>query len=467
MVPLILPETLFWVFTGTAAFHAAYAWPKAGGLVLLYLFALIRLAHASTWRRAFYPGLAVGLLIASVRLSFFWNIFSGGAAALWLVLAFWTGLFVALARLCLLRFGGWAAWVLIPALWTGIEYFRSELYYLRFSWLSPAYALCDPPWQRVVGWAGAYGAGFLLAATACGCALVWRRSRLAGAAALAAAAGLLILPALGGERRPAPAHSRIHVAGVQMEFPTEPEIIARLDSLMSQHADTDLVVLSEYTLTDQVPDRLKGWCRKSRRYLIAGGKDPAPGGNFYNTAFVVSPNGKVVFHQGKARPIQFFKDGLPAPEQRVWNSPWGKLGICICYDLSYTRVTDRLAKLGAEALIVPTMDVADWGESQHRLHARVAPVRAVEYGLPIFRLASSGISQLVDAAGRQLATAPCPGEGAMLDGTLELRGPRRVPLDRGLALGSVAVTGMLILWFLTRLSQKNRLARGAGMFHSA
>ena len=31
----------------------------------------------------------------------------------------------------------------------------------------------------------------------------------------------------------------------------------------------------------------------------------------------------------------------------MWDSPWGRIGFCICYDLSYRRVTDRLAALGA------------------------------------------------------------------------------------------------------------------------
>src|SRR6185295_5939558 len=105
----------------------------------------------------------------------------------------------------------------------------------------------------------------------------------------------------------------------------------------------------------------------------------------------------------------FFNDGLPAREQKLWNSPWGKLGVCVCYDLSYRRVVDELIRQGAQALIVPTMDVAEWGEQQHRLHARVAPVRAAEYGVPIFRLCSSGISQLVDDRGKVLSSAPFPG----------------------------------------------------------
>jgi apolipoprotein N-acyltransferase len=220
------------------------------------------------------------------------------------------------------------------------------------------------------------------------------------------------------------------------------------------------VVLSEYTFDGPVPAKVREWCRKRGRYLIVGGKDPVPGTNFYNTAYVVGPGGDVVFRQVKAVPIQFFKDGLPAPEQKLWNSPWGKIGICVCYDLSYTRVTDRLVRLGADALIVPTMDVVDWGSAQHELHARVAPVRVTEYGLPIFRVASSGISQLVDRAGRVTATARCPDDAATITGTLEMRGAGRRPPDRWLAPFATGVTAALIVWLPIRRKPGNCLPAG-------
>ena len=72
------------------------------------------------------------------------------------------------------------------------------------------------------------------------------------------------------------------------------------------------------------------------------------------------------------------------------------------------------------------MDATDWGRQQHELHARVAPIRAAEYGVPIFRLASSGISQCVNATGRVLATAPMPGDEAIISGMLDLKGPRHI-----------------------------------------
>jgi hypothetical protein len=55
---------------------------------------------------------------------------------------------------------------------------------------------------------------------------------------------------------------------------------------------------------------------------------PAAGDHaaFHNTAFVVGPDGDVIFEQAKSVPIQFFNDGRPATSQRLWDSPWGRIG---------------------------------------------------------------------------------------------------------------------------------------------
>src|SRR6266545_7003787 len=238
----------------------------------------------------------------------------------------------------------------------------------------------------------------------------------------------------------------LQVAGVQMEFPLPLEVPAALDRLLARHPEADLLVLSEYTFDGPIPERVKTWCRQHNKYLIAGGKDFISSAEFYNTAFVVGPDGDIVFRQVKSVPIQFFKDGRPATERKLWNSPWGKIGLCVCYDLSYRRVTDELIRQGAQAIIAPTMDVANWGEYQHRLHARVGPVRAAEYQVPVFRVCSSGISQLIARSGRILASRPFPGEQAMIAGSLELAREGRLPLDRWLAPVSALVTAALILW---------------------
>lgn len=431
-----------WGAAGVGCFQAAYLWPAAAPLGLGTVYALAQLGRGERWRQAFYPGLGVGLALSVLHLGFFHTIFGGGAGVLWLVYAFWLGLFAVLVWGCFQRLPGWLACGLVPFLWVGLEYFRSELYYLRFSWVTPTLGFYANPGQAFIPELGVFGSSFLLAAVAA--AALWPRPAVGWWVVGLGAGGLAIWGSL-GMKGPGEAEGvrTVRVAGVQMEFPTEGEVLARLRALLRQEPEVDLVVLSEYTFNGAVPERVKRWCRENRRYLMVGATDPLPGGNYYNTAFVIGPDGEVVFRQVKAVPIQFFKDGLPAPEQRVWDSPWGKLGICICYDLSYTRVTDPLIRQGAEALIVPTMDVMDWGVAQHELHGRVAPVRAAEYRVPIFRLASSGVSQAVDAQGRELGRTPCPGDGAILSQRLELRGAGRVPPDRGVAVASVVLAALV------------------------
>ena len=344
--------------------------------------------------------------------------------------------------------------MLAPFLWLGLEYARGELYYLRFTWVTPGLALAGPEQTALAGWLGVYGVGFALMAIAGLLASLPKRALEPAVAAALIIPGLVFRWPNATPGNAAPQGQAIRVAGMQFEFPAPLEVEAGLNEIVQRIPDVELIVLSEYTFDGPIPERIKAWCRQHRKYLVAGGKEAISEAQWFNTVFVVGPEGEVVFSQAKSVPIQFFKDGLPAREQRLWDSPWGKLGIAICYDLSYTRVMDRLASLGAQGLIVPTMDVQDWGDYQHQLHARIAPMRAAEYGLPIFRVASSGISQLVEAGGRVIASAGCPGQGEILAGTWRLAHAPRMPWDRWLAPISVAITALwalaVIVWAKAR-----------------
>jgi apolipoprotein N-acyltransferase len=451
--PLNGSKAVLLVVGAAACFHAAYTPANPGPLALLivgYVVCLVQLARLRTTRQSFYTGLLTGLICFGPQLGFFWRLFGPAAIALWAVLAVWIALFIALTHVGLARLGVKHAMWLIPFLWTGLEYFRSELYYLKFSWLNVGFAFVGGN-RFVFHSLGVYGIGFTTAVFA---ALTLR---VRGTMLIYLSPFVFFFFCLATQIAGVDAGTqRIQVVGVQLEFPTDSQIRRALDKVAATKTNLDLVVLSEYTLDDPPSEQLKNWCRENQKFLIVGGKEPAPGNNFYNTAFVIGTNGEVVFKQVKSVPIQFFKDGLPAPEQKLWDSPWGKIGICICYDLSYTRVTDEQVRQGAEMLIVPTMDVADWGRHQHELHARIAPVRAAEYGIPIFRLASSGISQGVNRSGRVSASAPFPGEGEMIFFGVNLSHKGSLPLDRYLAPLAVFVTGTFVVWLMVT-SRKKRI----------
>ena len=431
-----------------ACFQAAYTsihFPVIGLLIFGYAYGLVRLTGQPSVRRAFYFGLATGFLCGAPQLSCFWGMFGPAAIPLWIVFAFWIGLFVAIVCGSIRRWDkAKTAW-LIPIIWTGVEYFRSELYYFKFSWLNIGYAM--PIGSALFGM---YGVALLIFSVATFFSL-WRQIKMSlfellAIMIIAAVIFALQTPVISGRPRPA-----LSLVGVQAEFPPVSLIPKMLDQALAKNTNAPIFVLSEYTLDSPVPYLLKNWCREHARYLVVGGKDFVTNNVFYDTAFVVGTNGDIIFKQAKSVPVQCFKDGLPAQKQEVWNSPWGKIGICICYDLSYTRVTDELVRQGAQLLIVPTMDVDDWGRHQHELHSRVAPVRAAEYGIPIFRVASSGISQAVTGGGVVIAKTSMPGNGEIFSAQLRLPQRGFLPLDRYLAPFCTGMTGIVtaILLFLT------------------
>ncbi len=454
--PLTLGGKVTWAFLAVASFHLAYQFEICAPLIVVFLLSIFQLARVATRPQATAIGIGLGMAIYAPQLSFFWTIFGPAAIALWFVLAFWLALYLMLQRFALLRCGSFWGALCAPFLWTGLEYFRSELYYLRFSWLNIGYVFASSPDFALLGWLGMYGVGFVLMFIA----TVMARWRIAGWAVTVSLVVIyaLLLPTIRKEF-PLP---RLAIAGVQLEFPDEKDVPKALDDVVARHPDAELIVLSEYTFDGPVPKAVKDWCAKSRRHLIAGGKDflNAAQTDYFNTAFVIGPDGGELFKQVKSVPIQFFTDGRPAVEQKLWNSPWGKLGICICYDLSYTQVTDELIRQGAQAIIVPTMDIQEWGERQHRLHARVAPVRAAEYGVPILRLCSSGMSQVIDRYGNVVATASFPGQGESLGAALELpRRGGRLPWDRVAVWPCVFVTAFALVWHLVDAWNRRRWPR--------
>jgi len=80
---------------------------------------------------------------------------------------------------------------------------------------------------------------------------------------------------------------------------------------------------------------------------------------------------------------------------------------------------------------------------------RDALTRAVEYGVPVVRLASSGISQFIDARGRVLASGAMPGQGEIVSALIPLSAGPHQPWDRLPAQAAMVPAACLILWALT------------------
>jgi apolipoprotein N-acyltransferase len=280
-----LGACLIWATGAVGCFQLAYRVPQLSFLILVYAVCLVQLARAATTRQSFYFGLGVGLLNTALLMDCLWRIFGPPAVSLWFVLAFWTALFAALARTCLVRVGRLWGCLLIPFVWTGLEYFRSELYYLRFSWLNVGYALSGTRSLPLFHVLGIYGIGFIAIAGAA--VISFLRPKKTALLVLLLAVAVLTLAIIAGlsgsHQFEATSSRNARVAGVQLEFPIAAEVVSALNKLVQNQPTAQLLVLSEYTFDGEVPEKIKSWCRENKRYLIVGGKDPAPRSNFYDT----------------------------------------------------------------------------------------------------------------------------------------------------------------------------------------
>jgi apolipoprotein N-acyltransferase len=462
------------------AFTLANAEWDLEGFILGFAWMLCEISKEPTARRAFYSGFITAFLAYAIQLKFFYTLFGPGALILWSVLALFVGLFTLCLHHIRSHWGRVITVIMAAILWMGWEYFRSELYYLRFAWLTLGSTFGDREgigWMLTLGVYGLSGVIMLLGALVTELPF-WCRGGIAGIFGMAltclahigeahnegmawekvefsqtdlsksilreASAETLTLPTLD-------LHSKkVVLCGIQTEGAMETEMLAALHLAARKHPGAAVLVLSEYAFDGPVPDRIRDWAKAAQRYVIAGGKEPA-GNTFENSAYVIGPDGAVHFRQVKNIPIQFFKDGLPATEKKLWESPWGKFGFPICYDLSYSKVCDGYVKQGAQGLITVAMDLMEWGEKAHRLNARMTRIRAAEYNLPIFRLASSGISQCVQPGGRTAKQTPMDDQFNLLLCEMKAGPTGRFPLDRAFCpLSSIISWLVLVVTLLHR-----------------
>ncbi|MHB0996293.1 MAG: apolipoprotein N-acyltransferase [Elusimicrobiales bacterium] len=425
-----------------------YALAALSGLLLAASFAPLRLGalawialaplfyavtRAAGGPQAFALGGVAGLVFYPLALHWMADTVHYLAVPFWLIFSLWTALHAALLRGLWRRTGEYGAGAGRPLLWAaaagltwaGIEYFRSELWALECPWLALGYSQTFSPefFQSLSLW-GVYGLSALIVSANAAWALLPHR-RLLWRPAVAAGLALTLTWGWGSRRLasfPADAGRAAKVALVQAER-ADIKTLAKL-SLTPEAAGADLLVWPEcsvYMPSEQSPayvSLLRKELRRSGAEAVIGvcvDEDRARGIKRGNYTLHLAPRGGPVlglYH--KMHPVQFVETGLPRNKAPVpVDTPLGRLGPQICYDLAFENGTRRLAAAGAEILITPTLDPLDWSLLQHEQHSDMSAARAVESGLWLVRAASSGRSQVIDSLGRERASLAGGREGVL------------------------------------------------------
>lgn len=404
-------------------------------------------------------GFVWGFLVAAATTPWFWSIFRGSSAALWTLLGGFWGLSLGLVRQVFAQREAAARPVLSALVaatcWTGVEYFRAEVWPLKFALCSLGSTQVVGPFLPLMAFVGLTGVTLLVAAVNVLLALALER-RDARPAAVAAALAALALAArfvpvtLTEGPGHAPGGPAVKVALLQAEGAVVPEMATM--SRQPAAKDVDLLVWPEYCVFDfplEVPALQQAFDEVAREHhatFLYGGKQHADH-HWYDTIFALDSAAKPLGWFHKAQPIPLFDDGLPGKEFAPIATPQGPLGVMVCYDSDFSWISRRITDAGAELLVVPTLDAASWGSTQHQQRVPLCQARAVENGRWLVRAASSGVSAIIAPDGT--VTARLDAGVGLLPGTVR-RLTGRTPFTRGgwllapLSLAFTLIAGLVL-----------------------
>jgi len=105
-------------------------------------------------------------------------------------------------------------------------------------------------------------------------------------------------------------------------------------------------------------------CKRNGLYLIAGSVPERDRDKLYNTSYVISPKGEII---AKHRKLYMFdvniQNGTCFEESAtitrgdtvtMFNTVYGKMGLCICYDIRFPELFSKMVALGANVIFVPS-----------------------------------------------------------------------------------------------------------------
>jgi apolipoprotein N-acyltransferase len=341
--------------------------------------------------------------------------------------------------------------LLFAAAWTVTEYLRATLF-TGFAWNPEGVALLPTSASWLAPLIGTYGLSAVLMLIAGTLLLLaarqWKPAlAIGGGVALASLLAILVV----SEPLPSPnLPVRIVQPNIgqqdkwQEDF--EERNFARHANLSRRGEGPRLLLWPEAAVTQPLVDERRDLWRQmdvlQRRdrigrllgpndVLITGGlgivsQDGETTSAATNSVFALSPRGEIIARYDKAHLVPYGEylpmrpllsaigvsrlapgdtDFRSGPGPQTLDLPLvGKVGFQLCYEIIFSgQVVDPENRPGF--LFNPSNDAwfGRWGPPQHLAQARL---RALEEGLPVLRSTPTGISAVVDAEGRLLASLP-------------------------------------------------------------
>lgn len=161
-------------------------------------------------------------------------------------------------------------------------------------------------------------------------------------------------------------------------------------------------------------------CSRTNTYVVAGFIE-RDGASFYNAAMLVGPDGVIGNYRKVHLPFLGVDRFLTPGDRpfRVFDLPFGRIGINICYDASFPEAARALKLLGAELIVLPT----NWPTGAWRTAEFIINSRACENHVTFAAVNRCGVergwefigrSKVADVNGDTIAEAAREGEQMLI-----------------------------------------------------
>ncbi len=429
--------------------QAPFGW--AACMLLMLSGGFFLFAHTNSARQAFALGWALAAGYFALTLRWIIEPFQIDAAThAWMApfaLAFLTAGLALIwgAAFALARWLSAGSWPLIFA-WGAAEYFRAYAF-TGFPWANPAQGMLESWAGQSLALVGPHGLTILALVLV---SVVATRPNMSKAAVLVLVCVAMSVPPSLPDAPLTEHRIRLIQPNAPQNEKWDPELahvfVERQVEMTRAPGDFDLAVWSEmaipYRASVAGPVFEAVAKASAGQPVLMGAMRDDSNGEFFNAALQIGPNGQVVHSYDKHHlvpfgeympwPWLFHATGIRALADRTDTgySPgpgpalmdFGELGkglLLICYEAVFPQ--DLRGTARPDFLINITNDAWFGQGLGPQQHLALARMRAIEQGLPMIRVAGTGISAMIDPYGHILASIPLSTAG-LLDA--ELPAPR-------------------------------------------
>ncbi|MCA9240588.1 MAG: carbon-nitrogen hydrolase family protein, partial [Planctomycetales bacterium] len=156
---------------------------------------------------------------------------------------------------------------------------------------------------------------------------------------------------------------------------------AQLFSLLPPELESQEAVRRLADMTEQYRELCLRMASKHGVYMIGGSHPVLESGELRNRAHLFTPSGNI-YTQDKLHITSVersFYGMQPGDELRVFDTPFGRIGILVCYDVEFPELTRLLVKNGVEILFVPFATYERKGYHRVRYCAQARAIENVIY----------------------------------------------------------------------------------------